>query len=213
MKINKRKKSRLLLFIVLLVVIALSIYYYQRDTNFYLFADDSEFSEIRLRFKWWIIAHFGFASFTLFIGPLQFIPQIRNKYPKFHRFAGRFYIIGSIVSALTVYVLLATTYTLPGAIPSLGLLAAIWLFTTIAAYHFIRKHNVIKHKEFMLRSYVCGLAFVFIRLLPEINDVTGLFNFIKDEQMRRTVYEWICWVYPLIIVEFWLVWRKQLVNA
>ena len=208
-----KMKNRIWITSVLFIVVCFSLYYYLRDTSFYVFGDESEFSEIRLRYRWWIIAHFGFAAFTLFIGPLQFIPAIRTKFTRFHRVAGRFYIIGSIVSALTVYVLLATTYTLPGAIPSLGLLATIWLFTTIAAYRFIRKHNIIRHKEFMLRSYVCGLAFVFIRILPGINEVTGLFNFIEDETMRRTVYEWICWVYPLMIIEFWIVWRKQLAKA
>ncbi|RKN79816.1 DUF2306 domain-containing protein [Ulvibacterium marinum] len=206
-------KNNFGLILLLLVVVAFSLYYYQRDISFYLFADTSEYSAIRLQFKWWIMAHFGFAAFTLFVGPLQFVPQIRKNYPKFHRLAGRLYIIGSIVSAITVYVLLATTYELPGAIPSLGLLAAIWLFTTVAAYRFIRKRNVLRHKEFMLRSYVCGLAFVFIRLLPGVHELTGLFSFIEDSEMRRTVYEWICWVYPLILVEFWLVWRKQLLQA
>ena len=198
---------------VLIVVVFFSVYFYQRDTSFYLFGDISELSDIRRKFRWWIIVHFGFAAFTLFIGPLQFVPQIRSKFPKVHRWAGRFYIVGSIVSAITVYVLLATTYTLPGAILSLGLLAAIWLFTTVAAFRFIKRGNIVLHKEFMLRSYVCGLAFVFIRLLPEINDVTGVFNFIEDDVMRRTVYEWICWVYPLMMIEFWLVWRKQLIKA
>ena len=198
---------------VLIVVVFFSVYFYQRDTSFYLFGDISELSDIRRKFRWWIIVHFGFAAFTLFIGPLQFVPQIRSKFPKVHRWAGRFYIVGSIVSAITVYVLLATTYTLPGAILSLGLLAAIWLFTTVAAFRFIKRGKIVLHKEFMLRSYVCGLAFVFIRLLPEISDVTGVFNFIEDDVMRRTVYEWICWVYPLMMIEFWLVWRKQLIKA
>ncbi|MEQ8303508.1 MAG: DUF2306 domain-containing protein [Cyclobacteriaceae bacterium] len=204
------RSSSWLLALILTIVVVFSTNYYIRDTSFYLFGDDTELSEIRLQYKWWIIAHFSFAAFVLFLGPLQFIPKIRNRYIKFHRAAGKLYIVGSIISAITVYVLLATTYTLPGAIPSLGLLAAIWLFTTIAAYRFIRKKNIRRHQEFMIRSYVCGLAFVFIRLLPEVNSVVGIFNFIEDEHMRRTVYEWVCWVYPLMIVEFWLVWRRQM---
>lgn len=210
---GRKGKNSIWTALILLTVVAISAYYYQRDTSFYVFGDESEMSAIKRQFKWWLVAHFGFAAFTLFIGPLQFIPQIRYKYLKFHRLAGKFYIVGSVISALTVYVLLATTYSLPGAIPSLGLLATIWLFTTIAAYYFIRKKNIIRHKEFMIRSYVCGLAFVFIRILPPINDATGLFNFIEDDHLRSTVYEWVCWVYPLILVEFWLVWRSQLIKA
>ncbi len=207
-----KKSNRIWLITILFVVLVVSAYFYLRDSQIYISGDQSEFSEIRKRFKWWIIAHFGFAAFTLFLGPFQFVPYIRNRFINFHRWAGKAFIIGSIISACTVYVLLATTYTLPGAIPSLGLLATIWLFTTIAAYFAIKKKNIKRHQEFMVRSYVCGLAFVFIRLLPEINSVTGIFDFIEDDIMRRTVYEWVCWVYPLVIIEFWFVWRKQLIT-
>ncbi|MEQ9406005.1 MAG: DUF2306 domain-containing protein [Cyclobacteriaceae bacterium] len=206
------KKSHIGLISILIIVLIISTWLYFRDTSVYISGDQSDFSEMRLRFKGWIIAHFTFAAFTLFLGPFQFIPAIRKRFIRFHRLAGKAYIIGSIMSACTVYVLLATTYTLPGAIPSLGLLAAIWLFTTIAAYRAIKKKNIRVHQEFMVRSYVCGLAFVFIRILPEINYLTGIFDFIEDDTMRRTVYEWICWVYPLIMIEFWLVWRRQLTQ-
>ncbi|MEL6672838.1 MAG: DUF2306 domain-containing protein [Bacteroidota bacterium] len=195
---------------LLLLVLLVSTWLYLRDAGGYVMGDPSELSEVRQRYLGWIVAHFAFAAATLFLGPFQFIPFIRKKYPRFHRISGRVYVVGSVLSALTVYVLLATTYTLPGAIPSLGLLATIWLYTTLGAFRAIRKRKFRVHQEFMLRSYVCGLAFVFIRLLPVLNELTGLFAFIEDDTMRRTVYEWICWVYPLVGLEFWLVWRKQL---
>ncbi len=155
--------------------------------------------------KWWLVVHFSGAACTLFLGPLQFWPYFRNHFWRWHRIAGKFYIGGSIVSALMVFYLLSN-YPLPGSVPSLGLLAIIWLFTTIAAFWFAVKKNFKLHKQFMIRSYVCGLAFVFIRLLPVINHYTGIFNFIKEDSLRDTVYEWICWVYPLMITEFILIW-------
>ncbi|MFC4219312.1 DUF2306 domain-containing protein [Flagellimonas marina] len=192
------------------IVLLVSTYYYLINVESYIFYNPSEVSEVKLKYKWWLVAHFVPAATTLFLGPLQFIPYIRNRFLKFHRISGKIYIIGSLISALTVYVLLVTTYSLPGAIPSLALLATIWIFTTIMAYVSIRKRNVKVHKEFMIRSYICGLAFVFIRLLPEVDYFTGIFSFIEDDTMRYTVYEWICWVYPLMITEFFLSWRPQL---
>ncbi|MEZ4811484.1 MAG: DUF2306 domain-containing protein [Allomuricauda sp.] len=192
------------------IILLLSLYYYFDNIEKYVFYDPIAIGERRLPFKWWLVGHFVAAACTLFLGPLQFIPYIRNRFMKFHRISGKFYIIGSLISALTVYVLLATTYSLPGAIPSLGLLSTIWIFTTVMAYLSIRKRNVKQHKEFMVRSYVCGLAFIFIRLLPEINHYTGIFDFIQDDIMRATVYEWICWVYPLMVTEFFLSWRLHL---
>lgn len=192
------------------IVLLLSGYYYLTNVENYVFYNPSQIGEEKLKYKWWLIGHFVPAAATLFLGPLQFIPYIRNRFMKFHRVSGKIYIIGSLISAFTVYVLLVTTYSLPGAIPSLALLATIWIFTTIMAYASIRKRNVKMHKEFMIRSYVCGFAFVFIRLLPEVNYFTGIFGFIEDDTMRYTIYEWICWVYPLMVTEFFLSWLPQL---
>jgi hypothetical protein len=161
--------------------------------------------------KWWLIAHFTGAACTLFLGPLQLWKYFRIRFRNWHRIAGKFYIGGSILSALMVFYLLSN-YQLPGAVPSLGFLAVIWLFTTIAAFWFAIKKNFKLHSEFMIRSYVCSLAFVFIRLLPYLNKYTGLFDFITDDDMQGTVYEWICWVYPLLITEFILSWWPSIVK-
>lgn len=162
--------------------------------------------------KWWLIAHFGGAACTLFLGPLQFWSYFRNRFRKWHRIAGKFYIGGSILSASMVFYLLGN-YPLPGSILSLGLLAVIWLFTTIAAFWFAVKGNFKLHKEFMIRSYVCGFAFVFIRLFPLVNEYTGIFNFMKTEEVQFTVYEWLCWVYPLAVVEFFIVWWPSVAKV
>jgi uncharacterized membrane protein len=162
--------------------------------------------------KWWLVAHFTGATCALFLGPLQFWPYFRHKYWKWHRIAGKFYIGSSVVSALMVFYLLSN-YALPGAIPSLGFLAIIWLFTTVASLRFALRKNFKLHRDFMIRSYVCSLAFVFIRLLPYIDECTGVFSFIENDEVRWTIYEWICWVYPLLITEFILSWRASLLNV
>ncbi len=123
-------------------------------------------------------AHFTARILYLFLGPLQFIPYIRNRFIKFHRFSGKLYIIGSLTSAITVFILLATTYSLPGAIPSLGFLAIIWIFTTLMAYHTASVKSKCKASQTIYDSELClRFAFVFIRLLPEINYLTGKLQF------------------------------------
>lgn len=200
MKNNFLKKILTILFWI--VVIAISTYYFYNDVIHYVTGDLIPRKEER---KWWLIVHFLGAACTLFLGPLQFWTYFRNRYRKWHRTAGKFYIGGSIVSALIVFYLLPYD-PLTGSVPSLGLLALIWLFTTIAAFWLAIHKRFNLHKQFMIRSYVCAAAFIFIRLLPDINSYTGIFNFIKNEETRDTVYEWICWVYPLMITEFILIW-------
>ncbi len=190
-------------------LILVSSYFY--ISNVYPYFDETLTPRLAKE-KWWLIIHFSCAGCTLFLGPFQFIPEIRNRFKKWHRLAGKIYIGGSIVSAATVFVLLKN-YPLPGSVPSLGFLAVIWLFTTVSAYWFAVKKNFKLHSQFMIRSYVCGLAFLFIRILPIIDEYSGIFKFIKEDEMRFTVYEWVCWVYPLIITEFFLIWLPSLKKS
>lgn len=205
---KNRFLKAILTIIFWVIVLLVSSYFYFQDVPPYF---QGTLDERHEQEKWWFIAHFGGATCTLFLGPLQFWPYIRNHYRKWHRVAGKFYIGGSIISALMVFYLL-TNYRLPGAVPSLGVLAFIWIFTTVAAFWFAVNKDFKLHRQFMIRSYVCGLAFVFIRLLPVINNFTGIFDFISDEEMRSTVYEWICWVYPLMMTELLLVWWPSIVK-
>jgi uncharacterized membrane protein len=194
--------KKILIILLWIVILFLSTYFYFVAVPKYFSGplDARKESE-----KWWLILHFAGATCTLFLGPLQFWPYFRNKFTRWHRIAGKFYIGGSIVSALMVFYLLAN-YPLPGSVPSLGLLAVIWIFTTLAAFWFAVKKDFKLHKQFMIRSYVCGFAFVFIRFLPIVNYLTGIFDFIKGSELKYTVYEWICWIYPLMVTEFILVW-------
>jgi len=194
--------KKLLTIIFWIIVLSVSLYFYYNNVLPYFKGPIEPRKEGE---KWWLVAHFSGAACTLILGPLQFWAYFRNRFRRWHRIAGKFYIGGSIVSALMVFYLLSN-YPLPGSVPSLGLLAIIWLFTTITAFWFAVRKSFKLHKQFMIRSYVCGLAFVFIRLLPRINSYTGIFDFIEGDDLRDTVYEWICWVYPLMITEFFLVW-------
>ena len=185
-----------------IIILCVSLFFYFADVPKYFGGNIGARKETE---RWWLIVHFTGAACTLVLGPLQFWPYFRNHFRKWHRLTGKFYIGGSLISASMVFYLLLN-YPLPGSVPSLGLLAVIWIFTTIAAFWFAIKKNLKLHKQFMIRSYVSVLAFVFIRVLPILNSYIGIFDFIKDEEMQGTVYEWICWVYPLMITEFILVW-------
>lgn len=156
----------------------------------------------------WLIAHFVFGFFALFLAPFQFIPQIRNIYPRVHHTIGKIYIIGAIVSSLMVFYLL-TNYPFSGSIPSLAFLDIIWLFTTITAYLLAKRKNFKVHRQFMICSYMCALAFVYLRLFDEIDHMTGVLNFIKDDETRATVIDWM-WIYPLLMTEFFLQWLPSL---
>ncbi len=194
--------------ILWILIISMSAYFFITFIAPYFGLWNEQLDERRISEISWLITHFSFGFFALFLAPFQFIPQIRNNYPRVHHTIGKIYIIGAVVSSLIVFYLLSN-YELPGSIPSLAFLDIIWPFTTIAAYLLARRNFFKVHKKFMIRSYVCALAFVYLRLFDKIDHMTGAINFITNDETQATVIEWM-WIYPLVITEFFLQWLQPL---
>jgi hypothetical protein len=61
----------------------------------------------------------------------------------------------------------------------------------------------------MIRSYVLMCAFVVIR----VTDFVPLPFLAADEEARRALFEWLCWVVPLLVTEAWLSWAPAIRKA
>jgi predicted membrane protein DUF2306 len=79
-----------------------------------------------------------------------------------------------------------------------------WTITTGMAYIAIRGGVIEQHREWMIRSYVVTLAFVFFRLF-----VAVLKGFHIGEPLERyKAAAWVCWAVPLLVTEPFLQLRK-----
>jgi hypothetical protein len=58
----------------------------------------------------------------------------------------------------------------------------------------------------MIRSYTLTLAFVFLRILSDLVYEHNFLAFIKNGEVRDATYEWMSWVVPVLIVEFFISW-------
>jgi hypothetical protein len=65
--------------------------------------------------------------------------------------------------------------------------------------------NIISHRQFMARSFVCASYFVIVRLLDTIGDAT-IIPFIKDPVVRYVDGDWLAWLVPLFMVEMHQSW-------
>jgi uncharacterized membrane protein len=158
--------------------------------------------------KIWFIGHIAGASASLLLGPLQFWKGFRTKYMRYHRFAGKIFIIGSLIAAVCAF-RLNLMYDCKPCRVSLGILSVIWFACTAAAWWAIKRKNVKAHRQFMVRSYTAALAFVFIRLFPLFGYKT-MFPFLDTQMERRTTAEWLCWVVPFLVIEIYMIWWPQL---
>jgi len=144
---------------------------------------------------WGINPHALFGGIALLTGMLQFHRGLRRRLPV-HRILGRVYVISCLVIG-TAGVYMAI-YSFGGWITHLGfgILGVLLLLTTVAGYLAIRRHDVDRHRDWMIRSYALIFAAVMLRLeLPLLVATLG------DFTPAYRVVSWLCWVPNIIVAE------------
>lgn len=150
------------------------------------------------------VFHAIFASIALLIGPWQFVPSLRQRHPKLHRWMGRTYLLCCLVAGLCAYPIALGSYAGPVAAWGFSGLATAWLATGTFAYMAIRRRNITRHREWMIRSYALTLAAVTLRAYLPLPSLFGM-----DHTEGYAAISWVCWVPNLIIAEI-LIRREQI---
>lgn len=146
----------------------------------------------------WLLPHIVGGVIAAVLGPLQFWPKIRRDYLRFHRLAGRLYVV-AVLGGAVASLGLSFRMSVNNAAYAGGLigLAGAWLLTTILAFVAIRRKNLAQHKQWMIRSYVVTFAFVTFRLFDELLSHRGL----VPEHEFYSIMAWACWAVPLLCTE------------
>ena len=74
-----------------------------------------------------------------------------------------------------------------------------------ASFATIKRGNIEAHRKFMVRSYICVLAFVAVRI-DDLVSLDFLFGQIEDSTFRRVVNEYFFSFVPLIVAEVVMTW-------
>jgi hypothetical protein len=160
-----------------------------------------EFSEMAYGRFWdrfgLLLAHLIGGSLALFIGPFQLWSGLVQRRMRLHRWAGRLYVAGVALAALSAFPLSLHTQSWTfGVALSVG--GVIWIVTTAAAVLAVLQRKFVAHREWMVRSYIMTLAFVSFRLLLEVPAIERL----GSEAEVSTTFGWLSWVGPLLAYEF-----------
>jgi uncharacterized membrane protein YozB (DUF420 family) len=144
-----------------------------------------------------LLAHLGGGAIAIVVGPIQLWLGEHRLHMPWHRKLGKLYLAGVALGCSGGYYLALTSQT--GWVTSAGLfgLAVAWTITTGMAYLAIRRGAIAQHREWMVRSYVVTLAFVFYRLFDEVMDRMGVGDYLE----RGKAAAWFCWAVPLLLAE------------
>jgi uncharacterized membrane protein len=150
-----------------------------------------------------VILHLAGGATALATGAFQFNTALRNRRLNLHRWLGRCYVIAVLIGGGAAFALALRS---TGGIPThfgFGLLAVLWIGSTLNAYRHIRARHVVQHRQWMIRSYALTLAAVTLRIYLPLSLAAGL----PFEPVYITV-SWLCWVPNLVFAEWWWVPRS-----
>ncbi|HWU23178.1 MAG TPA: DUF2306 domain-containing protein [Nocardioides sp.] len=126
--------------------------------------------------RWVMLIHTVLGGLCMVLGVMQFLPAVRRRWPRAHRWSGRVFLFAMTVSMLMAMVFLVDAGTVDFSMASafwlqlwalaLGSLATGWL-----GFAMIRNRNVVAHQGFMMQCFAFlmtapGLRALWVGLHP-----------------------------------------------
>lgn len=145
-----------------------------------------------------VLAHAGGGVIALALGSFQLVTR-RGPRRIWHRWAGRTYVLACVVSAVAGFWLALHASAGPVATAGFGLLAIVWLGSTVMGWRKAVTGEFAQHRRWMIRSLSLTFAAVTLRILLPLIPLTGL-EFVEGYR----AISFLCWVPNLLLIEAWL---------
>ncbi len=147
----------------------------------------------------WLFVHAGLAATALFLGPWQFLPGVRRRTPRVHRWIGRIYVFACLVGGCAGLLLARGTDAGPIAQAGFGILAIVWVGITTQALRLALARRFVEHRRWMIRSFALTFAAVTLRIYLPAAQIMGL-----DFMESYRAISWLAWVPNLLLAELYL---------
>jgi uncharacterized membrane protein len=119
------------------------------------------------------LAHMLIAPIALLVGPFQFIPSLRARHPKVHRYLGRIYVASCVIAGAAALAVAPRASGGPIAGWGFGILAVLWIATTLGGWWFAVRRKFEQHRLFMRLSYAMTFGAVTLRLQIPLGIMLG----------------------------------------
>ena len=187
---------------VSMTILAILVAAYAGSVLFVPFTRPTFVQEIFLITPVAISMHIAGSLVALVIGAFQLNSKLRARFLISHRWLGRTYVPAVIIGGVAGFVLALGSFG--GYIThfGFGLMAILWVSSTLIAFWHIRRGDISKHRTWMIRSYALTLAAVTLRIYLPLSQVSGV-----EFETAYQVVSWLCWVPNVLIAEFILISR------
>jgi uncharacterized membrane protein len=123
------------------------------------------------------LTHMLVAPLALLLGPFQFIASIRSRAPRLHRYMGRIYVLSCVISGVAGLATAVHASGGPVAGWGFGILAFLWVGTTLAGWRAAVRRNLPLHRLMMRLSYAMTFGAVTLRLQIPIGLALGFTSY------------------------------------
>jgi len=148
--------------------------------------------------------HVGPGALFLVAALLQFSGTMRRRYPKLHRWSGRVLLLLSVsIAASALFFTLTTPFG--GASESVVIVIATALFVVsmTRAYLAIRRGDVERHREWMIRGCAVAFGIASIRIVGSaIDAILGPSDFTEATLFVAAL--WLGWIVTCGTAEWWI---------
>ncbi|MBD8890114.1 DUF2306 domain-containing protein [Labrenzia suaedae] len=148
---------------------------------------------------WLLYSHIAVAPIVLGLLPFHLSTGLRKSRPGLHKWLGRFYGAGILVSGIASIDLALTTTAGPIALSGFLLLALLWLLATCLGIAAGIRRDIATHRRWMLRSAAMTFAAVTLRVYLPLSLAAGL-----PFELAYPAIAWLCWVPNLLVNEWYL---------
>jgi uncharacterized membrane protein len=152
------------------------------------------------------LAHILPGALFLGLAALQFVPSIRKKHLQFHRWSGRFLVALGLVIGTTALIM---SYRMniggPNETAATTLFAIVFLICLTRAFVLIRRKEVARHREWMIRAYAVALGVATTR------PIVGMFFAFRRLTPREFfgIAFWLGFTTTLMAAELWIDYTRQ----
>lgn len=147
----------------------------------------------------WLDVHVAGAATALLLGPFQFLPGLREKHWRLHRWMGRTYVVGCIAGGVGGFIMAFGSTAGPVATVGFATLAVCWIIANAQAWRMALARRFVEHRAWMVRSFAMTFAAVTLRLDLV---VLPLFGLSQDDAYVASAY--VSWIPNLVLAELYL---------
>ncbi len=146
----------------------------------------------------------------LVLAPLQFMSSIRQKHLRLHRWMGRVLVVCGLIIGVSALIM---SYTMniggPNETAATTLFAIVFLICLIKAYRHIRRKEVARHREWMIRAFGVGLGVATTR---PIVGVFFAFRKLTPHEFFGIAF-WLGFTITFLAAEAWIDYTRQRVGS